>query len=102
MGFKNLNYWLRYGIYVAILYPVIFHLLIYIGTTLEEAGSSATNYFFFPIFFLYLPIAPFKELFGVGIFVSTIILVLVGFIIGAIIGKIVEKVKSNRNTLLQK
>jgi hypothetical protein len=89
---KDKPSWLKYGIYIAIAYPIVNYLLIFIGSFVESESSILATILFFPIFFMSLPAVAVHELFNIsGRFIDIITFLVIGFIIGAIIGLIKKK-----------
>lgn len=91
---KNKPRWLRYGIYIAISYPIAQYLLIFLASLAEKESSIIATILFFPILFLALPSVITHELLRLdGEIFAVISYVITGFLIGVIAGYVVEKFK---------
>jgi len=89
MTWKDLPNWLRYGIYVAIAYPIILYTAIFIGGIFESPYNLLTAILFYIILFLSLPSILVIEVLrvpGSGYVIGTISSIITGFVIGAIAG----------------
>ena len=89
MALKDLPNWLRYGIYVAIAYPIILYTAIFIGGIFESPYNLLTAILFYIILFLSLPSILVIEVLrvpGSGYVIGTISSIITGFVIGAIAG----------------